>query len=75
MDLEERIADGCFLPIFIGSARIALLSYSYRTVTYKFPLLDLCGKTPVELIKPFILVLNGITVSQNSCVFTFSVSV
>ena len=74
MDLEERIADGCFLPIFIGSARIALLSYSYRTVTYKFPLLDLCEKNPVRLLNPFLFILNGTIVSHNSCVFIISMS-
>ena len=45
------------------------------TMTYKFPLIDLCGKAPVSSLKPFILMLNNIIVAHNSCVFTVSISV
>ena len=55
MDLEESIVDGCCLPNFIGSARIALISESYRTIACTFTLLDLCGKAPVKFLNPFLL--------------------
>ena len=55
---------------FIGSASIALLSQSYMTMTYKIPLVELCGKDPVRLLKPFLLMFNGMVFAHNSCVFT-----
>ena len=72
MYLEGIITDGCCLNIFIGSTRIALLSHSYRTITYKFPLVDLCGKAPGRSLNPFLFILNGIISAHSSCVFTFS---
>ena len=59
MHFEEGTTDGFCLPIFIDSDRISLLSYSYMTMTYNFPRLDLCGKAPVRSLKPLLLVLNG----------------
>ena len=44
------------------------------TMTCKFPLLDLCGKAPIRSLKPFVLVLKGMMVTHNSCVFTVSTS-
>ena len=67
-----KIADGCCLTIFIGTYRIALLSLSYMSTTYKFPLLDLCRKDPVKSLNPFLLMLNGIIVAHISCVLTVS---
>ena len=60
--------------MFIGSSRIALLSQSYMTLTYKFPLIYLCGKAPVMSLKPFMLMFNGMIVVHNSCAFTVSMS-
>ena len=66
VDIEERITDGCCLPVLIGSARIALLSNSYMTITYKFTLIDLCGKAPVRSLKLFLLILKGMMVAHSS---------
>jgi hypothetical protein len=38
---------------FIGSARIAFLSYSYITNMYLFPLLDVIGNRPVRSVYIF----------------------
>ena len=58
-----------FCLFFIGSDSIELLSYYYTTMAYKFTRLELCGKAPVRLMKPFMLILKGKMVAHNSCVF------
>ena len=35
------------------------------TMTYKFTMLDLCGKAPVRSLKIFILMFNGMIVLHN----------
>ena len=42
------------------------------TMEYKFCLIELCGKAPVKLLKPFILMLNEMIAAHNSRVFTVS---
>ena len=44
------------------------------TMTYKFPMIDLSGKAPVKLLKPFLLVFNNMIVAHDSCVLTVSMS-
>ena len=73
MDLEKNIVDGFCVHIFIGSDSIALISWSYMTMPYKCPWIDLCGKAPVSFLKPFILILKGVMVAHNSCLFTVSI--
>ena len=43
-------------------------------MTYKFSWIDFCGEAPVRSLKPFLLILNRMMVSHNSCVFNFSIS-
>ena len=65
VDIKEHIAEGCCLPVFNWFSHYCITIIVIYDHNIHINLFELCGKAPVRLLKPFLLIVKGMIVAHS----------